>query len=67
MLPEILIMDEPTSNLDPQSSQRVLELIRSLNREHGKTVLIAEHKIDATAQFADSILVIERGQGCDAR
>ncbi len=62
MLPEILIMDEPTSNLDPQSSQRVLELIRSLNSEHGKTVLIAEHKIDAAAQFADSILVLNEGR-----
>ncbi len=62
MLPEILIMDEPTSNLDPQSSQRVLELIRALNREHGKTVLIAEHKIDAAARFADSVLVLHEGR-----
>ncbi len=62
MLPEILIMDEPTSNLDPQSSQRVLDLIRSLNSEHGKTVLIAEHKIDAAAHFADSILVLKEGR-----
>ncbi len=61
MLPEILILDEPTSNLDPQSSARVLELIRSLNKEHGKTVLIAEHKIDAAAQFADSVLVMHEG------
>ncbi len=61
MLPEILILDEPTSNLDPQSSVRVLELIRSLNKEHGKTVLIAEHKIDAAAQFADSVLVMHEG------
>ncbi len=62
MLPEILILDEPTSNLDPQGSQRVLELIRELNKEHGKTVLIAEHKIDAVAQFADSILVMHEGR-----
>ena len=61
MLPDILILDEPTSNLDPQSSLRVLELIRGLNRDHGKTVLIAEHKIDAVAQFADSILVMHDG------
>ncbi|MYH63401.1 MAG: ATP-binding cassette domain-containing protein [Caldilineaceae bacterium SB0675_bin_29] len=62
MLPEILILDEPTSNLDPQNSQRVLDLIRALNREHGKTVLIAEHKIDAAARFADSVLVLHEGR-----
>ncbi len=61
MLPEILILDEPTSNLDPQSSVRVLELIQGLNRDHGKTVLIAEHKIDAVTRFADSILVMHEG------
>ncbi|MCY3708715.1 MAG: ATP-binding cassette domain-containing protein [Caldilineaceae bacterium] len=62
MLPEILILDEPTSNLDPQSSRRVLELIRALNTEHGKTILIAEHKIDAAAHFADSVLVMHEGR-----
>ena len=62
MLPEILIMDEPTSNLDPRSSRRVLDLIRALNTEHGKTILIAEHKIDAVAHSADSILVMHEGR-----
>ena len=62
MLPEILILDEPTSNLDPQSSRRVLDLIRALNSEHGKTILIAEHKIDAVAHLADSILVMHEGR-----
>ena len=62
MLPEILILDEPTSNLDPQSRRRVLELIRALNTEHGKTILIAEHKIDAAAHFADSVLVMHEGR-----
>ncbi|MDE0080369.1 MAG: ATP-binding cassette domain-containing protein [Caldilineaceae bacterium] len=62
MLPEILILDEPTSNLDPRSSRRVLELIRALNTEHGKTILIAEHKIDAVAHLADSILVMHEGR-----
>ena len=62
MLPDILILDEPTANLDPQSSRRVLELIRALNTEHGKTILIAEHKIDSTAYFADSVLVMHKGR-----
>ena len=62
MLPDVLIMDEPTSNLDPESSQRVLRLIRKLNLEHGKTILIAEHKIDEVACFADHVIVMNQGQ-----
>lgn len=62
MLPDLLILDEPTSNLDPQSTQRVLGLIQALNKKHGKTVLIAEHNIDSVAQIADYVLVIHKGQ-----
>lgn len=62
MLPDVLIMDEPTSNLDPEGSIRVLELVRRLNREYGKTILIAEHKIDDVAKFADSVFVLHDGQ-----
>lgn len=61
MLPEVLILDEPTSNLDPQSSQRVLRLIQMLNRDYGKTILIAEHKIDEVAPFADHVFVMHEG------
>lgn len=62
MLPEVLILDEPTSDLDPASSLRVLNLIRRLNRDYGKTILIAEHKIDEVARFADRVFVMHHGQ-----
>lgn len=62
MLPDVLIMDEPTSNLDPQGSQRVLRLVKELNRDHGKTILIAEHKIDVVAPIADRVVVIHEGK-----
>lgn len=62
MLPDVLIMDEPTSNLDPESSLRVLRLIERLNQEHGKTIVIAEHKIDEVAGFADHVIVMNDGQ-----
>lgn len=61
MLPDVLILDEPTSNLDPQSTERVLELVRRLNTEHGKTVLLAEHKIDEVAALADRVVVLSEG------
>ena len=62
MLPEVVILDEPTSNLDPEGSQRVLGLIQQLNHEYGKTILIAEHKIDEVAQLADHVFVMQQGQ-----
>lgn len=62
MLPDVLILDEPTSNLDPESSLRVLELILDLNREHGKTILLAEHKLDLVAHIADQVLVMRQGE-----
>jgi energy-coupling factor transport system ATP-binding protein len=62
MLPDVLIMDEPTSNLDPEGSRRVLDLIKKLNNEYGKTILIAEHKIDEVAHLADHVFVMYQGQ-----
>ena len=46
MQPEILALDEPTSNLDPISTERIFQVIAQLNREMGTTVLLVEHEID---------------------
>jgi energy-coupling factor transport system ATP-binding protein len=62
MLPDVLILDEPTSNLDPAGSERVLRLIQQLNSEYGKTILIAEHKIDEVAELANQVFVMHQGQ-----
>ncbi len=62
MLPDVLIMDEPTSNLDPEGGLHVLSLIQKLNRDYGKTILIAEHKIDEVAHLADHVLVMSAGK-----
>lgn len=62
MLPDVIILDEPTSNLDPQASWRVLALIQQLSREYGKTILIAEHNVDAVAGLADRVFVMQQGQ-----
>ncbi len=62
MLPEVIILDEPTSNLDPEGSQRVLDLVQRLSRDYGKTILIAEHKIDEVASLADHVFVMDQGR-----
>lgn len=62
MEPEVLVLDEPTSNLDPISTGRIFQIISQLNREKGMTVLLVEHEIELLAQYADRILVMHQGE-----
>lgn len=59
--PEIFIIDEPTSQLDPQESQRVFEIISKL-KNMGKTIVLVEHKIELIAKYSDEILVLDDGE-----
>ena len=58
--PDILIIDEPTSQLDPEGTESVFKIIRKLKEEH-KTVILIEHKIDLIAEYADEVLVFQGG------
>lgn len=58
---EILVIDEPTSQLDPQGTQDVFEIIHGL-RGSGKTILLVEHKIDLIAEYCDRVLVMQNGR-----
>ena len=59
MRPEILFLDEPTANLDPRSTNELVELIGELRRDH--TILIFENKVDHLASLADRLLVLDGG------
>lgn len=59
--PEIVILDEPTSQLDPQSTEEIFEIIQLL-KEQGKTIILVEHKIDLIAEYCDHILLISGGE-----
>lgn len=61
MKPKILILDEPTSQLDPQGSAEVFQVIDNLAKE-GITIIMAEHKIDKMAEYADRILLLDEGK-----
>lgn len=61
MKPKIMILDEPTSNLDSESSEGIITLLKMLNRE-GMTVVLATHEIDLLANCASRIVVINNGQ-----
>jgi putative ABC transport system ATP-binding protein len=58
--PSLLVCDEPTGDLDRQSAEDVLGLLRQLNREHGKTIVMVTHDPKA-AEYADQTLHLDKG------
>ncbi len=54
--PRILVLDEPTSQLDPQAAEEVLVAVRQLNQDLGLTVILSEHRLERVVQYADRIL-----------
>ena len=60
--PAILILDEPTSQLDPQGTRIVADALRGLVRETGTAILVAEHKTGLLAGLADRVALIDGGR-----
>jgi len=58
--PKLLVCDEPTGDLDRRSAEEVLALLRALNRDHGKTILMVTHDPKA-AEYANSTLELDKG------
>jgi energy-coupling factor transporter ATP-binding protein EcfA2 len=56
--PQVLVLDEPTSQLDPQAAEEVLTTLQKLNEDLGLTVVISEHRLERVAQYADRILYL---------
>lgn len=56
--PEVLVLDEPTSQLDPQAAEEVLIALRHLNEDLGLTIILSEHRLERVAQYADRVLYI---------
>lgn len=60
--PDLLILDEPTNGLDPQGIADIRELILSLSRDHGKTVLVSSHLLYEIEQVATRMLIMHKGK-----
>ena len=63
MQPKVLILDEPTSQLDPIAASDFLNTVKKINRELGTTVLITEHRLEDIFHAADRCVVMENGAG----
>lgn len=59
--PDVFVIDEPTSQLDPKETERVFDIIQKM-KEMGKTIILVEHKMELVAQYCDEVLILEEGQ-----
>jgi energy-coupling factor transport system ATP-binding protein len=60
--PKVLVLDEPTSQLDPAAADELFDALLALNKEHGLTVILSEHRLERVAQYADIVWAV-RGPG----
>ncbi len=62
MQPEIMILDEPTSFLDPVGAQKIFEVINELNKKLGITIILVEHRLDLASKYANRVIVMDKGK-----
>ncbi|ALC89539.1 ABC transporter [Bacillus sp. FJAT-18017] len=62
MQPDILVLDEPTSQLDPVSTRELLDMLKRLNEEFGMTIILAEHRLDDCIILADRMAMMDKGR-----
>jgi len=61
MQPEVMVLDEPTSFLDPLGAQKIFEVISSLNKKLGITVVLVEHRLDLASRYANRVIIMDKG------
>jgi energy-coupling factor transporter ATPase len=62
MQPQVIILDEPTSFLDPVAAERILKVIEELNTRLGITIVLVEHRLDFVSKYADHVIVMNEGK-----
>lgn len=62
MQPELMVLDEPTSFLDPLGAVKIFEVINDLNKKLGITVVLVEHRLDLASKYANHVIVMDEGK-----
>ena len=62
MKPEVMVLDEPTSFLDPKSAVDILKVVYDLNKTLGMTIILVEHRLDLASQYADRVIIMDKGE-----
>ena len=60
--PKILLLDEPTSQLDPVAAKELLQILERLNNEMGMTIIIVEHRLEELFSIADRVIMLDEGK-----
>ncbi|MHA1384947.1 MAG: ABC transporter ATP-binding protein [Candidatus Helarchaeota archaeon] len=61
MKPEILVLDEPTSNLDHESSINLFQTLNDLNKIHNKTIFLVDHRTEQAIKYVNRVLILDSG------
>ncbi|MDO8662743.1 MAG: ATP-binding cassette domain-containing protein [Candidatus Omnitrophota bacterium] len=62
MGPEVMLLDEPTSSLDPMGASAIMRLLRKLNKENGITMVMSTHSVDLVPLFIDRVIILNQGR-----
>jgi len=62
MQPELIVLDEPTSFLDPLGAVKIFEVINALNKKLGITVVLVEHRLDLASKYTNHVIVMDEGK-----
>jgi energy-coupling factor transporter ATPase len=62
MQPDVMVLDEPTSFLDPVGAQKIFEVINELNKNLGITIILVEHRLDLASKYANHVIVMDKGK-----
>ncbi|MGO3048441.1 energy-coupling factor transporter ATPase [Staphylococcus casei] len=62
MDPDVVILDEPTAGLDPKSRKQIMELIKKLQIEQNKTIILVTHEMNDVAKYVDEVKIMKRGK-----
>lgn len=60
--PEIIIIDEPVAQLDPQHAEEIYEILKMLNEKHQKTIIVIEHHTEFVAAYTKQVILINQGR-----
>ncbi|MFH5811646.1 ABC transporter ATP-binding protein [Companilactobacillus sp. FL22-1] len=62
--PDLLLLDEPTAQLDPVASEKLLQMVHKVNVEFNMTIVLVEHELEQAVKFTKRLLIMEDGQLC---
>lgn len=60
--PSLLVLDEPTANLDPKHANEILQVLMDLHKKRDITILVVEHRLDLISQYASRLLLMDKGK-----